>query len=121
MSLVNPAIGSGSRTRPLLARHVERQDEQLARQRRALEHCVEQLVGDDRKVLAACYSGGTTLIESRLWAFRDSLFCNGAAASQRWHTHEMDRWPLRDDWHTLFSRVKKKKILFPRADQCGSV
>lgn len=47
----------------LLAHHVEQQNEQLARQRRALEHCVDQLAGDDRQVLAACYSAGTTLRE----------------------------------------------------------
>jgi RNA polymerase sigma-70 factor (ECF subfamily) len=47
----------------LLAEHVEQRDEQLERQRRALEHCVEQLAGDDRQVLAVCYSAGTTLTE----------------------------------------------------------
>lgn len=47
----------------LLAQHVEHQEEQLARQRQALEHCVEQLAGDDRQVLAVCYSAGSTLAE----------------------------------------------------------
>lgn len=47
----------------MLAQHVEQQDERLAAQRRALEHCVEQLGGDDRQVLAVCYSTGVTLKE----------------------------------------------------------
>ena len=47
----------------VLAQHVEDQDERLASQRRGLGHCIEQLDGDDRQVLAACYSPGVTLKE----------------------------------------------------------
>jgi RNA polymerase sigma-70 factor (ECF subfamily) len=47
----------------MLAEHVEQQEERLAGQRRALEHCVEQLGSDDRQVLAVCYSTGVTLKE----------------------------------------------------------
>lgn len=47
----------------MLAEHVEQQDERLAGQRRALEQCVEQLGGDDRQMLAVCYSTGVTLKE----------------------------------------------------------
>lgn len=47
----------------MLAEHVEQQDERLAGHRRALEHCVELLGGDDRQVLAVCYSTGVTLKE----------------------------------------------------------
>lgn len=47
----------------LLAQHVEEQDERLVAQRRALEHCTDRLGGEDRQVLAVCYSTGTTLNE----------------------------------------------------------
>ncbi len=47
----------------LLAQHLEQHDERFVLQRQALQHCVERLEGDDRHVLAVCYSGGTTLKE----------------------------------------------------------
>ena len=47
----------------MLAQHVEEQSERLAGQRQVLEHCVEQLGGEDREVLAVCYSTGVTLKE----------------------------------------------------------
>ena len=47
----------------LLAQHVEQHDERLVLQRQALQHCIERLEGEDRHVLAVCYSSGTTLKE----------------------------------------------------------
>jgi RNA polymerase sigma-70 factor (ECF subfamily) len=50
-------------TMGMLAQHAEANHERLANERRALTYCVEQLGEEDRQVLAACYSSGTTLKE----------------------------------------------------------
>lgn len=50
-------------TMEALAQHLEQESERIAAQRQALDFCIEKLDGDDRQVLAVCYSSASSLKE----------------------------------------------------------